>query len=205
MGNQDTTVQPDNTSCTDCIAAATIAAVSVAKFACQQAASCLVATCLSLSGPSITQPETERVYLHSTTDLSSRVLEWLYAAPMPLTMVRESPRWEGFASSKPSAFVRQLAVTVWTNDSIQRPAPTMQVFLSTQIIAFDLTGRVQTAPALIHMLLLPMPPRVTLYSCLLQQLTRGFLLCETCTTIMLTTAPYLSRFSAVWQYHLYVQ
>lgn len=132
---QETTVQPDNTSCADCIAAATHSAVSVAKFAgvaCQQAAFCLVATCVSWFGPSATQLETEHVYTSPTSHSSSGVLQGLYAPPMPLTMAEPScTLWKGFASNRPSAFVRQLAVTVWTSDSIQPPAPTIQVFVST--------------------------------------------------------------------------
>lgn len=178
--NQDTTVPPDNTSCADCIAAATDAAVSVAKFAgvaCQQAAFCLVATCVSLFEPSATQLESEHVYTSSSPDSSSGILQGLYAPPLPLTMA-EPPctLWKGFAGSRPSAFVGQLTVTVWTNDFFQQPDRTMQVFFSIQIVAFDLTGRGQTAPALIHLLLLPTSPRVKLDSYLLQHYTEGLLL-----------------------------
>ena len=129
--HKDATVQQDSSCCSHCITTATDGAMSVAKFAgvaCQQAAFCLLqlATCVSVFGPSSTQPEAQYVYKNSSA-VSSGVLQGLYAPPIPLTMDCPYTLLDGVGSSKRSTLAKQLAITVWNGGYIQRPASTMQV------------------------------------------------------------------------------
>ena len=133
--NKVVTVQHDGASCAHCISSTVGGVKSVAKLAgmaCQQTAFRLYATCISVFGPLATRSETENVHTQSSARSHSRTLQELYAPPIPLTMT-EHPYTQGFASSKPSALVKQLAVTLWTGGYIQRPALTMQALLSNDL------------------------------------------------------------------------
>ena len=137
--DSDPNAHSESIACSVCIATATAtyvvnSAAHAASQACQQAAWCAFATCVTvLNGCSTSQSSSQEENIPASP-ASTISFKRLYAPPVPLTMAeRGYPLLDVFESGKRSAPIKRLAIIVWTGGYILRPAPTMQVCQSTDL------------------------------------------------------------------------